>query len=130
MELKKETAKELKKEKETRSNLNTDAKETQQANAALTEENALPVAVVEKEVKEEAEASNASDVDDDNNNATAESNVNVNVNVKEEGEKKEKREKNNRRREPKIVNSRAALFGDAPAATSGMSGRDKDVSTD
>jgi hypothetical protein len=128
MELKKETAKELKKEKETRSNLNTDAKETQQANAALTEENALPVEVKEKEVKEEAEASNANDLDDDNNNATAESNVNVNV--KEEGEKKEKREKNNRRREPKIVNSRAALFGDAPAATSGMSGRDKDVSTD
>lgn len=46
----------------------------------------------------------------------------------EDDDKNEKRDRNNRRREPKVINSRAAAFGDAPAATSGMSGRSREVS--
>ena len=48
----------------------------------------------------------------------------------EEGEKKKNDKKSRTRREPQIVNSRAALFRDAPAATGGFSnkGKDRDVS--
>lgn len=49
---------------------------------------------------------------------------NYGTEIEEKLERKDRPEK--KKREPKVINSRAALFGEAPAATSGLSGRRDD----
>lgn len=44
-------------------------------------------------------------------------------------EKRERRDRNQRRKEPRAMNPRAALLGEAPAASSGPSGRGREVSS-